>query len=108
MSAALIDMSRWSSHRTFTEFNGPAAADSQPRFPGALLPGTCDSGENVRPPSVDRAETSRVPAAALDVQMTTTPGSAPRFSSRTTRGGCSPPTCAEPAILLTRTGSVNV
>jgi len=82
------------------------AIDSQPRFPGAVVPATTAGALNVTPRSRDRDEKSRVPAGDFAVHTTTTSGArAPVAGTSATRGGCSPPTSAR---AVTRTGRLNV
>jgi hypothetical protein len=73
-------------------------------LPLASLPGTDSASLKDCPPSVERAETRRVPLVDFAVHITAIVGTADVPSLNTIRGGCSPDALASPATVLTRTG----
>lgn len=56
------------------------------------------AGPNDWPPSLERAETRRVPDEDFAVHITTTEGSPARPGGKAIRGGCSPDTLTSPAV----------
>src|SRR6476659_6294585 len=93
---------------TSTRPSGPTAIASQPRLPGASVPGTVAAALNVCPPSSDRDCRRVVPFFPFVVQTMTMTGSALARCTSATCGGCSPFRRASPIVSLTRRGAPNV